>query len=293
MENATKIPTYEDLMLPLLKAVGDGKEHRLADLRCKIYDDLGLSEEQKTRIMPKKNATYVDYRMGWARTHLRLAGLVSIPGRGMIKITPSGAEVLNAPPPRIDRKYLRKIPEFVENTRRGDSGDEEHGDGNETPEDAMRRGFEGVRNALYAELEDAVQQISPEGFERLVLELFKKMGYGDIVTHTGRSGDGGIDGIIRKDRLGLGEIYVQAKQWNSPVQVRNVREFMGVLDGKEGIFITTSTFTPSAAKEAKSNVALIDGKELVRLMEEYGVGVSEVENITIKALSGEYFEQFK
>ena len=292
MKNPTKIPTHEDLTLPLLKAVGDGKEHRMADLRDKISDDLGLSEEQKTRIMPKKNTTYVYDRTYWARTLLRQAGLVSIPGRGMIKITSSGAKVLNAPPPRIDRKYLRKIPEFVENTRRDDSGDEEQGGGDETPEDAMRRGFKGVRNALYAELEDAVQQISPEGFERLVLELFRKMRYGEV-KHTGRSGDGGIDGIIRKDRLGLGEIYVQAKQWNSPVQVRNVREFMGVLDGKEGIFITTSTFTPSAAKEAKSNVALIDGKELVRLMEEYGVGVSEVENITIKALSGEYFEQFK
>lgn len=286
------MPKFEDLTLPLLKALGDGGEHKLKDLYDEICDDLNLSEEQRTRIMPNKTVTYVNFRGGWAATHLRMAGLLSRPGRGIVQITQNGKEALKKPPPKIDRNYLLGIPEFVKNSRR-DNSVEEQDDGDQTPEDIMRRGFEGVREALHAELEDAVMSVSPLGFEQLVLELFKKMGYGEWIEHTGRSGDGGIDGIIRKDRLGLGEIRVQAKRWKGSVGAGPVREFMGVLGGKEGIFITTSAFGPNVRKEAANNVVLIDGKDLVSLMDEYGVGVSEVETMKINRLDAEYFDQFR
>ena len=287
------VPKFEDFTLPLLRALGDGGEHELAGLRARICDGLGLSEEQRTAVMPRKRVTYVQFRMGWAATYLRMAGLLSRPGRGIVRITARGKKVLQSPPPRIDRKYLRGIPEFVANVRRADPGKDARDEGSETPDDVMRQGFEDVRSALYGELKEAVMQVSPGGFEHLVLELFNRMGYGDWVEHTGRSGDGGIDGIIRKDRLGLGEIRVQAKRWSGPVSAGPVREFMGVLHGKDGIFITTSTFAPNAEKEATSNVALIDGEKLVELMWEYGVGVSDVETLKIKALDSEYFDQFK
>lgn len=280
---------HADFRLPLLKALGDGEEHKLTDLHGRICDDMGLSEEQRTRLMPNRRYTYIYHRVGWAATRLKEAGLLSRLGGGIVQITQSGKDVLKDPPPRIDHKYLSRIS-GSENSRRNDSVEL---DDEQTPEDLMRRGFDGVREALHAELEDAVMGVSPTGFENLVLELFKKMGYGKWIDHTGRSGDGGIDGIIRKDRLGLGAIRVQAKRWKGPVGAGPVREFMGVLRGKEGIFITTSTFSPNVGKEATSNVVLINGKELVSLMYEYGVGVYEVDTMKINKLDTEYFEQFR
>ena len=285
------IPRYVEFRLPLLRVLGDGGEHRLVDLHGKISDDLGLSEKERTQIMPNRNKTYVYGRVNWTATRLKEAGLLSRTRPGSVKITPRGKDVLKDPPAIIDDKYLRGLG-YIPNTRRADST-EKRDDDDEPPDDVLKHGFEQARSALYGELKEAVMQVSPGGFERLVLELFNRMGYGDWVEHTGRSGDGGIDGIIRKDRLGLGEIRVQAKRWSGPVPAGPVREFMGVLHGKDGIFITTSTFAPNAEKEATSNVALIDGEKLVELMWEYGVGVSDVETLKIKALDSEYFDQFK
>lgn len=284
-----EIPPYADFRLPLLKALEDGEKHKLTDLHGRICDDMGLSEEQRTRLVPNRRYTYIYSRVGWTATRLKDAGLLSRLGGGIVQITQSGKDVLKDPPLRIDHKYLSRIS-GSENSRRADSAQL---DDEQTPEDHLHQGFEGIRKALHAELEDAVMSVSPLGFEQLVLELFKKMGYGKWIEHTGRSGDGGIDGIIRKDRLGLGEIRVQAKRWTGPVGARPVREFMGVLGGKEGIFITTSAFGPNVRKEASNNVVLIDGKELVSLMDEYGVGVSEVETMKINKLDSEYFDQFK
>lgn len=285
-----EFPGYVEFRLPLLKALGDGEEHRLVDLHGRISDDLDLSKDQRTQLMPNGRVTRVYSRVQWTATRLKEYGLLSRLGGGVVKITTPGANVLKDAPFKLDNEYLRGLGS-VKKQDRDDSGEQQ--DDDEPPEEVMRRGHKGILNALYSELEDEVRKISPSGFERLVLELLKKMGYGEWIEHTGRSGDGGIDGIVRKDRLGLGEIRVQAKQCTNPVNSRSVREFMGVLHGKEGIFITTSTFVPNARKEATNNVVLIEGKDLVRLMEEYGVGVSEVENLAIKTVSVEYFEQFK
>ena len=285
------IPRYVEFRLPLLRALGDGGEHRLVDLHGKISDDLGLSEEERTQFMPNRNKTYVYGRVNWTATRLKEAGLLSRTRPGSVKITPRGEDVLKDPPAIIDNKYLRGLG-YIPNTRRADST-EKRDDDDAPPDDVLKHGFEQARSALYGELKEAVMQVSHRGFEQLVLELLRKMGYGDW-ERTGGSGDGGIDGIVRKDRLGLGEIRVQAKHWTPNVSPRYVREFMGALRGKEGIFITASTFTPNAEKEIDgSNIVLIDGEKLVELMWEYGVGVSDVETLKIKALDSEYFDQFK
>jgi restriction system protein len=160
-------------------------------------------------------------------------------------------------------------------------------------------GYEIIQETLYNELLEKVKTVSDQGFEMLVLDLCKKMNYGDLVEHTGKSGDQGIDGIIKEDRLGLGEIYLQAKRWEGQVPSKEVRNFVGSLQAtktKKGIFITTSDFTPDGRDFAKrlsdTTIILINGKELARLMVEYDVGVSEVNNIKIKKIDQDYFDQY-
>jgi len=160
-------------------------------------------------------------------------------------------------------------------------------------------GYTIIQENLYNDLLEKIKSVSDNGFERLVLDLCKKMNYGDIVQHTGKSGDQGIDGIIKEDRLGLGEIYIQAKRWENAVQSKEIRNFAGSLQAtktKKGIFITTSDFTSDGIEFVKklsdSTIILINGKELAKLMEEYDVGVSEVDSVKIKKIDQDYFEQY-
>ena len=198
-------PAYTKFNLPLLKALEDGDEHRLVDLHGKISDDLGLSAEQRPQMMPNRNKTYVYDRVYWASSRLKKAGLLSRPRPGIVKITQLGTDILKNPPPKITWKFLRELSESSPNAPHADP--DEAKDDDEIPEEVMSRAHEEIRDAVYSELEDAVRDVSNEGFEGLVLELLKKMGYGKP-EHTGRIGDGGIDGIVHKDRLGLGKIQV-------------------------------------------------------------------------------------
>ena len=283
-----EFPAYTEFNLPLLKALEDGDEHRLVDLHGKISDDLGLSAEQRSQPMPNKNQTYVYDMVSWASYRLKKAGLLSRAGPGIVKITRRGTTILKNPPSKITWKYLRDL----ESSPNATHVDPDQTKDDEIPVNAMRRAHKEVRDAVYSQLEDAVLTVSDNGFERLVLDLLEQM-YGGKAEQTQRSRDGGIDGIVHKDRLGLGKIIVQAKKWTKQVDPRPVREFMGVLHGQDGVFITTSTFTPSARKSVPSNVILIDGTKLAELMWEYGVGVSKVENLEIKDLAVEYFDKFK
>ena len=287
-------PTHSDLMLPLLKAVKDGKAHKIRDASERAFEILGLSHDARAEIMPGRTTTYVKYRAGWANYRLKQARLLEAPERGLVKITQMGLDVLKEGPARIDRKYLAKF-ESDENTEMLDQREISL----ETPDEIMRRGLKGMKGKIYQELKEELVKMSPDAFERLVLDLCNKMGYGKP-ERLGKPGDQGIDGTIWEDRLGLGEIHIQAKRWEPDVGPAAVRDFIGALSAtgtKKGIFITTSSFT-AGARDAVENlkdgtrVKLIDGNRLVELMDEYGVGVVRAEDIAINRVDGEYFTQF-
>lgn len=296
-----QIPTFEDVMLPLLHVIKDKKEYSLRQVEDALSGHFQLTEEERNRMLPSGGMTYLYNRIGWAKTDLKFAGLIEQSGRGLFKITDRGLQVLSENPSKIDVEFLRKFPEFVawQNKESEKPKQEIAPLSSQTPEDMITTGYEIIQEALYSDLLEKIKSVSDQGFEILVLDLCKKMNYGDLVEHTGKSGDQGIDGIIKEDRLGLGEIYLQAKKWEGSVASKDVRNFAGSLQAtksKKGIFITTSDFTPDGREFVKklsdSTIILINGKDLAKLMVEYDVGVSEINNIRIKKIDQDYFEQY-
>ena len=296
------IPTFEEVMLPLLEAIRDKNEHSMRDVRESVSNYLKLTDEEKNRVLSNGRLTYLYDRVGWAKTYMKFAGLIEQTGRGLIKISEEGYKVLNENPSKIDVEYLNRFPEFVEwkNKKPEEKIKKELTSiSSQTPEDMIEQGHEIIQQTLYSDLLEKIKSVSDQGFEMFVLDLCKKMNYGDWTEHTGRTGDQGIDGIIKEDRLGLGEIYLQAKRWEGQVSSNDVRNFVGSLQAtktKKGIFITTSDFTSKGIDWIKTlkdtTVILINGKYLAKLMVEFNVGVSVINNIQIKQIDQDYFEQF-
>lgn len=296
------IPTFEEVMLPVLVTIKDKNEHPMKDVRESVSNYLKLTDEEKNRLLSSGKITYMYDRVGWAKTYMKFAGLIQQSGRGTIKITENGLNVLNENPTKIDVEYLNRFPEFVE--WKSKKSEDKHKDqsvsiSSQTPEDMMLQGHEIIQDALYSDLLDKVKSVSDQGFEMLILDLCKKMNYGDLTEHTGKVGDQGIDGIIKEDRLGLGEIYLQAKRWEGQVSSKDVRNFAGSLQAtktKKGIFITTSDFSSDGKNWIETLkdtvIILINGKQLAKLMVEFNVGVSIINNIEIKKIEQDYFEQF-
>jgi len=289
-------------MLPLLQVIKDKNEYSLRQVEDALSRHFQLTEEERSKMLPSGGMTYLYNRTGWAKTDLKFAGLVEQTGRGLFKITDRGLQVLSENPSRIDVEFLKKFPEFVSWQNKESEKPKQLESTpltSQTPEDMITTGYEIIQEALYSDLLDKIKSVSDQGFEMLVLDLCKKMNYGDLIKHTGKSGDQGIDGIIKEDRLGLGEIYLQAKKWEGSVASKDVRNFAGSLQAtksKKGIFITTSDFTPDGREFVKklsdSVIILINGKDLAKLMVEYDVGVSEVNSIRIKKIDQDYFEQY-
>lgn len=289
-------------MLPLLQVIKDKNEYSLRQVEDALSRHFQLTEEERSKMLPSGGMTYLYNRIGWAKTDLKFAGLVEQTGRGLFKITDRGLQVLSENPSRIDVEFLKKFPEFVSWQNKESEKPKQLESTpltSQTPEDMITTGYEIIQEALYSDLLDKIKSVSDQGFEMLVLDLCKKMNYGDLIKHTGKSGDQGIDGIIKEDRLGLGEIYLQAKKWEGSVGSKDVRNFAGSLQAtksKKGIFITTSDFTPDGREFVKklsdSVIILINGKDLAKLMVEYDVGVSEVNSIRIKKIDQDYFEQY-
>lgn len=296
------IPTYEQLMLPLLKITRDGKDYALRQVADTLANEFHLTGEEKTRMLPSGTMTYLYNRVGWAKTSLKKAELLEQTGRGLFKITIRGLETLKENLDHIDVEYLCKFPgyeEFQYGKKDKQEIKTEIPPTSQTPEDMITTGYEISQETLCNDLLEKVKSVSDQGFERLVLALCKKMNYGDLIQHTGKSGDQGIDGIIKEDRLGLGEIYLQAKRWEGSVSPKEIRNFAGSLQAtktKKGIFITTSSFTPDGLEFVKklndTTIILINGQELAKLMVEYDVGTSEVFNYKIKKIDHDYFEQY-
>ena len=296
------IPDYETIMLPLLKFLDDQKEHSTHDAIDHLSNLFNLSEAERRQLLPSGRQTFVYNRVGWARTYLKKAGLLESPSRGYLRITVKGLEVLKGNPSKIDVKFLEQYPEFVawKETRKT-LADEGAWSAKETPEELLELGYQRIRRSLAEELLSLVKKSSPPFFEKIVVELLLKMGYGgslrDAGEAIGRTGDEGIDGIIKEDRLGLDTIYVQAKRWEGTVGRPEIHKFVGALQGqraKKGIFITTSSLsddTKEYASRIDTKVVLIDGEKLAELMVDNDVGVSRLANYEIKKVDSDYFAE--
>jgi len=299
------IPDFQSIMLPLLKIASDGGVHNIHDAVNNLADSYSLSDEEKARLIPSGQQPVLYNRVTWARTYLKKAGLIEDPRRGYFQITEQGKSVLEENPDRIDTQYLRRFPKFVEfrQTTKGADPTEpgEEALGELTPEEALENAYQRIHKDLSEELLGYVVGSSAGFFEKLVVELLVKMGYGgsqrNVAKAVGQSGDGGIDGIIDEDRLGLDTIYIQAKKWklDSSVGRPEIQKFVGALQGKrakKGIFISTTSFTGEASEYVRTidtKVVLIDGSQLTDLMIDYGVGVTSRTTYEIKSLDTDYF----
>jgi restriction system protein len=250
------IPDFQSLMLPLLELLEDGKEHRLRDVISALEQQFGLTEEERRALLPSGRQPIFHNRVGWARTYLKNAGLLEAPRRGWMRITEQGLEVLKQKRERIDMNFLMQFEEF-RNFRfsRQRTPTEPNAADIEgvTPEELLANAYGIHKRSVLSELLELVKQASPEFFERLVVELLVKMGYGgsyeEAAQAVGQSGDEGVDGVIKEDRLGLDVIYLQAKRWEGSVGRPELQKFAGALQGlraRKGVFITTSSFTRDA-----------------------------------------------
>lgn len=303
------IPDYQTLMLPVLKLAADGAEHKFSHAVELLAEEFSLSTEERNELLPSGSQAVFNNRVGWARSYLKQAGLLSSPKRGFFTITPKGAALLAKNPERVDISILEQYPEFLEfRNRKKDKGENEKPEetsavsaSSQTPEDALASAYSTLRKDLESEILSSVKEASPSFFERLVVDLLVRMGYGgnrqDAGKALGKSGDGGIDGIINEDRLGLDVIFIQAKRWESTVGRPEIQKFAGALQGqraRKGVFITTSSFTKEAQEYAsliESKIILIDGDHLSRLMAEHNIGVSTVGQYEVKKLDSDYFNE--
>jgi restriction system protein len=296
------IPDFQSLMLPLLQHFSDGKEHANQETLDTLAGFLQLTAAERAQLLPSGKQTLFTNRVAWAKSHLKQAGLIASPRRGVYRITARGAEVLRHSPDTINMRFLDQFPAY--RTFRTQTKAEVQVAGSPpsntlTPQEYIESGYQQLRLNLAAELLTRVQECSPDFFERLVVELLLAMGYGgsrqEAGQAVGKGGDGGIDGIIKEDRLGLDVIYIQAKRWEGAVGRPEVQKFAGALQGqraRKGIFLTTSSFTKEAvafAAAIDSKIVLIGGEELVALMIDHNIGVTPVASYEIKRVDTDYF----
>ena len=291
-------------MLPLLRFSADGQEHQFRDAIHSLASEFSLTDEEKNEFLPSGQQTVFANRVGWARTYLKKAGLLSSPRRGYFQITERGRSVLQENPPVVNVKFLEKFPEFVQfksiRKEEPESEEPELSQG-QTPHEALEAAYERLRSELVTEILSNIRTSDPTLFERIVIELLVKMGYGgsrkDAGRAIGRSGDEGVDGIIKEDHLGLDNIYIQAKRWEATIGRPEIQKFAGALQGqraRKGIFITASDFTKEAldfVSRIDSKIILIDGRTLSRLMIDFGVGVTTIASYDIKKLDSDYFSE--
>ncbi len=297
------IPDYQAIMLPLLQFAGDGKEHSLHEAFDALARQFKLTEDEIRQLLPGGTQGTFHNRLGWARTYMTKAGLLASPKRGCFIITKRGKDVLAEKPKAINAKYLERFPEFISfrNLKHDKNKDIEPIESLSTPEETLEAGYQRIHDSLAQELLDRVKSASPAFFERLVVDLLVKMGYGgsrkDAGEAIGRGGDGGVDGIIKEDRLGLDILYIQAKRWEGTVGRPEIHKFVGALQGKharKGIFLTTSNFSKEAheyVQHIDTKVVLIDGATLAALMIDHGVGTSTAATYEIKKVDQDYFAE--
>lgn len=291
------IPNFESIMLPLLECVKDGKEWPINDIDELLINRFHLTEDEANQLKPSSTTeTLFQNRLRWARFYLKKANLLIDPRRGYTQITQEGIKILQQKPTKIDINYLKRFPSFVAfYTKKKTTEEKSISQAKEkSPEDMIIEGITEIRRGAETEILDKIKSCPPAFFEKIVVQLLEKMGYGAGTT-TGKSGDGGIDGMIKQDKLGLDEIYVQAKRWENTVPGKEVRDFAGSLAGKKskkGIFITTSNFSSDAiefVKTVDSKIILIDGEKLAQLMFDHNVGFESGDTYQLKKIDEDFF----
>ena len=301
------IPDYQTVMLPLLNLAADGEEHRLRAAIEELAAHFNLTEDERKELLSSGSQATFDNRVGWARTYMKKAGLLQSPRRGFFQITDQGMQALKQKPEMINVKFLEQYPEFLEFKTKSNTKstvietDTTVPTEERTPREVMEDAYVTIRSGLLSELLEQIMNSSPSFFERLVVDLLVRMGYGGTRKEAGKavggSGDEGIDGIINEDRLGLEVVYIQAKRWQNTVGRPEIQKFVGALHGqnaRKGIFITTSGFSNGAIQYAEGlsdKVVLIDGETLANLMIDHGVGVALEEAYEIKRVDSDYFNE--
>ena len=298
------IPDYQTCMLPLLKYYADGQEHTNRDSIDALAKEFRLTDEERRMMLPSGVQGLFDNRVNWARTYMKKAALVESPKRGVHLITKRGLDVLKKKPMRIDVTYLGQFQEFRDFRALRHAKQEEEPEidlNNKTPEESLEGAYQKLRGDLAADLLQRLKSCSATFFERLVVEVIVKMGYGgtriDAGKAIGKAGDGGIDGIIKEDKLGLDAIYIQAKRWENTVGRPEIQKFIGALAqqrAKKGLFITTSSFSEDAedfVSRIEAKVVLIDGESLAQMMIDHNVGVSTVGTYEVKKIDSDYFSE--
>ena len=303
------IPDFQSLMLPVLKALSGGVEMPISKVRIYVADTEGLTTEDVRELLPSGRQQVFTNRIAWAVTHMSHAGLVEKVRRSVYKLTKEGERLLAQAPTRIDLKILRNYSAYAE-WKTGQSAPAASGDTalavsedeSVTPEEALDRAAKELRDALETEVLDRVREAEPAFLERVVIDLLIAMGYGGgdaaMGKVTGRSGDGGIDGTIREDTLGLDEVYLQAKKYaaGNTVGESDLRNFAGAIDAAnttKGVFVTTASFTKAAkayVEKSPKRIVLIDGEELARLMVEHNIGVRPKIQYKVKRIDEDYFD---
>jgi restriction system protein len=298
------IPDYQSLMLPVLRFAGDRKEHSVGEFRQRVAAEFNLSEQELAERLASDSQTVFANRIGWAVQYLKAAVTLKSVKRGVYQISDRGLALLKGKPSEITVKMLRQFPEFMEFHEKASAPSAATtapaSETKATPEESLEQSYQTLREALAIELLETIKNGTPAAFEKIVVDLLVAMGYGGSVEDAGKvvgkSGDGGIDGIIKQDKLGLDFLYVQAKRWKDVVGSPEVMKFSGSLTKKHanrGVFITTSFFSKDALEyieEMPQRIILIDGRRLASLMIEHNVGVAPAKTYTLKRLDQDYFE---
>lgn len=302
------IPDFQSCMVPILRIVSDGNEWTMRDITERISDEFELTDEERSQMLPSGYARSIVNRVGWAKSYLKEAGLLESVRRGVVRISDLGRKVLSENPVKIDMEFLERFPSYIEfRERKGRrsnsiSSPEPAEPVTQTPDVLIEDAYQELRTALADELLQQVIEISDRFFEKLVVELLVAMGYGgsieDAGRAVGRSGDGGIDGVIKEDKLGLDVIVIQAKRWSSNTVSRpEIQSFAGSMEAyraNKGVFITTSSFSAPAidyVKQIQRKIVLVDGMTLANLMIDYGIGVSQYRSIALKRIDSDYFQE--
>lgn len=303
------IPDFQTVMLPLVEALADGQERTMRELTGLLAGRYELTEQEQQEVLPSGQQTIFSNRVGWAKSHLKYAGLLENPTRGRVRISDLGREVLAERPQTINVKFLKRFPSYCEFIGKAQpkeatgaaSGATTVIEEQRTPLELIDAAYKSLRQATAEEMLSRLRSCSPSFFESVVVRLLMAMGYGGVAGHgtvTGKSGDGGIDGVIKQDKLGLDVVCIQAKRWDGPVGRPVVQGFVGSMDyirARKGVIMTTSAFTKDAGDfvdriEGKK-VVLIDGDQLAGLMIEHGLGVVTTKTYELKEVSNDFFDE--
>ena len=289
-----EIPKFDETFIPILEILKTGKVYKTRELieevKKKFYNELN---EEQLKQKTKSGDLLIDNRIAWGKSYLKKGGYVFFPERGHVQVTEKGinhSSRLSV----IDLENESTLFDFYKKEKQNNV--EENKITISTPQDLIDEGFNRIESDIKNELLQKLKNIDPYFFEKVVLRLLKKMGYGEFI-ETSKSGDGGIDGIINEDKLGLDKIYIQAKRFNEgKVREKDIRNFIGAMSGdtNKGVFVTTSEFDAKAVEKARSahhNIICIDGKKLVTLMYEFNVGIQIKTNYEIKQVDEDFFDE--